>query len=208
MMSQTRTGLRALLLFIAAFQLGGCGSSSSSSLKLNGMEYVVLDAGNLQHNGTSVSGSGSFVVREPLGQTTSEQSFVLNFTLEEGGSLALVSNSKSKLEDGWNLRFTRTGAALTVAMIVGASQTDVTSRFSGVNASGEINLLVDVHNNEDPAHILVWRGNASPFDVGDALLNSQVHGASPGSGTGTAWGFVLNKATLSQATLGTAKFVD
>lgn len=78
--------------------------------------------------------------------------------------------------------------------------------LEGVDAAGAITIGVDVHNDESPAHVLVWSG--SDFAEDAAAFNSEGDGAAPGQGSATFWGLKLAKANVTAATIGDAKFSE
>lgn len=189
----------------------GCGSSSKSTddetHTLNGNSYVTVSNTSLVLTDTSLSGDGSVVFESPLPTIESKRSFTLGFTLENGGSLTLHSNASNRLQNGISIVISRTGTTLSVALKKGEDLKDISSSFTGVNASGSLSIVCDVHNDEVPAHILIWTG--SDFTEEAAVFNSEEEGLeAPGNGAGSYWGLALSKATVSTATVSTAKFSE
>lgn len=196
-----------LVVLALASGVGACSDDQGDLLFLNGVGYRVVNAGSLAHNNTNVTGTGSIVFNSPLSSIQSANSYALSFVLADGGSLVLVANSKDDVTNGAETRFSRSGSVLSVKFIVGGSETDVSSSFTSINASGTITLQVDVHNNESPAHVLAWTG--SDFSEGAALVNSEDAGKEvPGNGSGTYWGLRLTDATVTSASVGAAKFSE
>lgn len=194
------------LTLAVAFAACDSDNPTGTAYQLNGVEYGIVDAGSLQHNSTSLSGSGSLVFISPLAGITSKNSYALQFTLAEGGSLTLVANANNQIGNGLNIVFTRSGTTVTgVTQAGGASGTSFT--LAGVDASSTIQLQVDIHNDETPAHVLAWNG--SDFTEEAAIYNSEDAGlAAPGNGSGTYWGLILSNANVTGASVGTAKFVE
>ena len=83
---------------------------------------------------------------------------------------------------------------------------DFSTELSNINAARVLNLQIDVHNSESPAHILVWDGLESSFTEDNALLNTEELDAAPGNGLGQRRGFVLKNATLLKAVASEEKF--
>jgi hypothetical protein len=189
--------------------LSGCGSDSGTASVLNGTEYIVVSAGDMTRTATTLSGSGSVVIKAPLSELASKNSYRLTFTLQDGGTVSLVTNSTTSLTGGVTLKFTRTGTTLGATLLAGSGSTDVSGQFTGVDASSTLTYQVDVHNDESPSHILLWDSTVTSFTEAAARLNSEDAGLNtPGQGTGTYWGLVLSKATVTEAVLSAAKFVE
>ncbi|MDC4227742.1 MAG: hypothetical protein MPW14_09330 [Candidatus Manganitrophus sp.] len=199
------------MVFFFLIVLGACGGdddNGSTTLSLDGAGYVVITPGSLQHNSDNVAGSGSIVFNDPLSGVATKHSYALNFTLADGGSLTLVSHSSNQLANGINIVMTRSGAVLSVLIQAGGNQTDASPSFTDVDATQPIGLQIDVHNDETDqgAHLLAWTGQS--FDEGDAIFNSEDTGGSPGNGSGSFWGLILQNATVNTAEVGDAKFVE
>lgn len=193
------------LTFLAAASIlvSGCGTEAT----VRSVDEATLLSGSLTSTADTLSGSGSAVFNTPLSGVSSKQSYALTFTLSDGGSLQLHSNASNALASGVYVEFSRSGAALTVKLKQGAGETDVSAAFSGVSASGTISIVVDVHNDETPAHILAWTGTS--YTEGAATLNSEDSGNNaPGNGTGQYWGLVLSNATVTRANKGDPKFSE
>lgn len=202
---------RFLGVFLILPFLASCGGKNDNKNlnSLSGSEYVVVDAGNLTFGAESISGSGSIVFNSPLSEIGSKNSYRLTLTIEDGGTITLVSNATNRLEGGVGVNFARSGETLNVSIVAGGGATDVSTKFVGVKASDPLTFQVDVHNDESPAHLLMWDGNISSFTQENARLNSEEAGLeSPGKGTGTFWGVVLKKATVTQAALSGPKFIE
>lgn len=196
------------MVFFFLIALGACGGddeNGSTALSLDGAGYVIT-SGSLQHNSDNVAGSGSIVFNDPLSGISSKHSYALSFTIEDGGSLTLGSHVTNQLANGINVVISRSGLTLSVILQAEGGQNDVSDAFAGINASGPINVQIDVHNDEAPAHILAWTGQS--FDEADAIFNSEEDGETPGNGSGNFWGLILQNATVNTAEVGDAKFVE
>ncbi len=164
---------------------------------------TIINPGSMRTDGGSFTGTGSVVVNEPLAGTTSKQSYALTFRLEDGGSLTLHSNSTNRLENAVKLRFQRNAGTLAAKIVVGDTETDVSEAFAKLDAAGELQLQVDVHNDETPAHILAWSG--ADFSAGAAILNTE---EGPGNGKGQFWGLELAQASVTRAVVSEPKFKE
>jgi hypothetical protein len=196
------------LVLLSLFVLDACGNSDDGAtvFSLDGAGYIVITSGSLQHNSTNVSGSGTIVFNNPLSGISTKHSYALSFEIEDGGSLTLGSHSSNQLANGVNVVMTRNGSILSVIIEAEGAQTDVSALFAGIDASGPITIQIDVHNDEDPAHILAWTGQS--FDEADAIYNSEEDGDTPGNGAGSFWGLILSNVTVNGAVAEDAKFVE
>ena len=66
--------------------------------------------------------------------------------------------------------------------------------------SQQIALNFDVHNDETPAHVLVWKNS----DTTDLLIDTEEGTAAAGNGQDNLWGLILNAAKITRAEVRTA----
>lgn len=169
--------------------------------------YYVLETGDLERSEALLQGSGALVFASPLNAIQSQDNFALEFTLGEGGSLALVTHADSSLSDGLIVQFEGAGSELISRLTAdGAGTGD--NVLSGVDASGPISLAVDVHNNETPAHVLIWNAVNGSYAEDEALYNSEDDADAPAVGKGTLWGLVLRNAVVTKVERGEPKFTE
>jgi len=191
--------LLPLLLLLAS--CGGDYPESEEEGVPFGSDKVRAISGTLDISAGAIQGSGSALFNSRYETFQSGGSYALDFTLADGGSLTLVSHANSSLSGGFELLFRRDGAALKVSLHAQGSSWEATTQFNAIDASGALRLQVDVHNDESPAHIVVWdRATAPDFEDHSATLNSadEIDG-SPGIGSGIRWGLVLGQATVTSA---------
>lgn len=185
-------------------------SAYASEASFNGeMISTVGDASKLALGATRISGTGSIVFANTIDAIGEDTSHALSFRLNDGGSLTLVAYADPSLAQGLEFVFTREGRALkSVVRKAGddASALDFSAELANINASRVINLQIDTHNGESPAHLIVWDGLESEFHEDNALLNSEETGGSPGNGEGQHRGVILKNATLLKAAVSEAKF--
>jgi hypothetical protein len=172
-----------------------------------GQTYYVVEAGDLERSDSVLRGSGAIVFASPLNEIESQDNFALEFTVDDRGSLALVTHANNALGQGLTVRFERAGTELvTILSADGAGTTDHV--LSGMDASGTLALSVDVHNNETPAHVLIWSDASGSWDEDAALYNSESDADAPGKGKGSLWGLVLRNAELKSVSRRDAKFSE
>jgi hypothetical protein len=174
---------------------------------LGNQTYYVVESSDLELGESALQGSGSIIFASPLNAVASQDNFALEFTVKEGGSLALVTHSDGSLAQGLTLLFERSGTELIASLKADGSGT-ADHILNGVDASGPISLAVDVHNNESPTHVLIWNAALGAFGEEDALYNSEDDAEAPGVGKGTLWGLVLRDAEITSATRGEPKFTE
>ncbi len=195
-----------LLPFILLYSCGGTsnGTDTVNQGSLGASPYITVDSGNLSPSGMGIKGQGAVAFKNSVGEIGARKSYSITFSLDDGGSLTLVANADETLKNGVEVKFTRTGNSVAAAMLAD-SKTSAAKNFPSISGAQQITLTVDIHNNEVPAHILIWSGN--DFTSGNALLNSETDDAAPGQGRGTFWGLKLNQATVTDAVVGAPKFV-
>lgn len=205
--------VRAALAFAVVAPLGltvSLPSAYAADASFNGESISTLgDASNLTLSATRASGTGSFVFANKLDTIGESTSHALSFTLKEGGSLTFVAYADPSLGQGLEFVFTREGRALkSFVRTAGdnASALDFSAELANINASRVINLQIDVHNGESPAHLVIWDGLEDHFHEDNALLNTEETRGSPGNGVGLRRGVVLKDATLLKAIASEAKF--
>lgn len=186
---------------------GGSATSTATVFEFSGAEWV-LKSGDPTRSSSEISGTGSFVARTPFAGVNGERSYTLSFTIQDGGSMTLIMNSDAELSGGLNFEVSRSGSTLAVVLRKGSDSNTVTSSFTGsIDVTGTISMIIDQHNQETPAHVLVWTGSTTTFNSSTAIFNSDDVGKeSPGNGTGVYWGVSLVSAAIAQAQVGSAKF--
>lgn len=203
-----RRFIPAVLLLVTT--LSGCDGSSggdaggSTEGKLGPAPYLVVNAGDLERTEFLLKGSGSVAFKDPIGEISSKKDYALSFSLDDGGSLALVAHGDEKLQNGVEVTLSRAGSALSATLSAGGKKA-VPKVLKDVDATTAMTVNIDVHNDESPSHILLWSG--SDFAEEKALLNSEEDGPTPGQGSATFWGLVLTKANVTSATITEPKFL-
>lgn len=187
----------------AALLLVACGSDYTQptargrSASLAGGSVTILEGSSISEDNGTLRGSGRVLVDSSLGETRSASGYTLDFALSDGGSFKLLSHSNTALEDALEISFVRDGNALEVTLSAGGQSEDISRAFASVNASSPVKIQVDVHNDESPAHVMVWNRLATQsFTPATALYNSS-NGRSPGPGGGARWGFEIDRASVS-----------
>lgn len=192
----------SLASFVLSMFLSGCGvkeakKNTESTPTFNSAAYLVIDNESLTSNSTLLSGNGSVVFVAPLADDA--HNFHLNFELEDGGSLALVYGSDNKLQQGLSLILSRNGKSIELVTKAG-DNTSAPAPLAGVDASAPLALNLDVHNDETPAHVMIWKND----DTTELLMDSEESTETAGNGQSNLWGVELKKAKVTRADVRTA----
>lgn len=194
-----------IVFSVLASCLVACGGGANpdrdaaGDFDIQGLRFLALDGGGLTASGGGVQGTGSVLSLQALPGVSGANGFNIAFTLQDGGRLVMVTNADRKLKGGVEIDFSRTGTSLTVLVRAQGTgiEVDWSEHFAEIDASGEISLFIDVHNDHgDYAHLLFWTGSAE-----EPFLDSGEHtDGAPGNGVGgEAWGFHLTDAELRAA---------
>lgn len=204
--------IRRTIFLLSTLFILGCGGGSNpdknqiSHLNIGITPITVVDgADSLSFNGAGeASGTGSFRATQPIeGGESSGRLFTFSFSLSPGSTLTLVAFSNINLNSGLEIDFYRPNASSSMQVTArhGGTTKDLSSSFTTMDASQVLTLSVDVHNGENPAHILAWNDTNGAADEDDFIFNSGViPNSSPGQGTGSYWGIRLNGAMISHMT--------
>lgn len=176
--------------------------------KIGATSFLLISDSGLSLTDTWIQGSGSALAKDPIGEIKSDKNIEISFNLDEGGSVTLSAFGSKKNESGVAFSFLRKDKVLTVIVEAAGKNSNISKNFMAFDASNEVSLIVDVHNGESPAHLLVWKGGTENPTETNALFNSKKagDGESPGNGTGTFWGLNLSNAAVKTASIAEAKF--
>lgn len=207
--SSTPLALAALVLLTVSATLVACGGGANpdrmepGDQKVGATSVKVVGGAPTFAADGSVSGTGSFRTVSPFVDNNQEALLSVATTLQPGGKVTLVGFSDISLGNGVEVEFKRATAAntLSVRMIHAGNSYDASSEFTTVDASKEIVMAVDFHNNEKPAHLIVWNDTSGPAAADDFLFNTGVvPNSSPGDGKGVYWGVRLENAQVRTVT--------
>jgi len=190
----------------------GCRKDNSTTPaavegKVGTLDFKILQNTSLSFEGTTLKGTGDAIAKLPLAESKAGgKNLALTFSVDDGGTLSVKTFASATLENGINIVFTRTGSELKIKTT--HKQDTSTEKTLSVNSSSQISVAIDVHNDESPAHILVWNGTESTPTESNALFNTESDGNSAGQGAENFWGVSLSKATLSNVTISEPKYED
>ena len=200
--SETNICLSVIIGTLLSFFLSACGGGYNPDKALQN------NAQKLGESSYFDLGNGQGLMTEAIQNIASGANFQVGFSLDDGGSFTLTTFANKDLTGGIDMVFTRSGGALSVQVITSTQTQDWSSYFTSVDAAADVQLTMDIHNNEHPAHIMVWQGakNAS-MDHRNTLYNSAEdsidlgYDNSPGNGVGRAWGFKTINSQIMKAVM-------
>lgn len=199
-----RSALLASLLTVAA-----CGSSDDDSTSAAGsaIEVNSVLSGTPSVVDNSISGNGSVIFTSALGAVDSGRHFQVQALLDEGESLTIHTYADNQLANGIDLVVTRPANTPTSLEVI-VDGSDISSSFTGVAADQPISILMDVHNDENPSHVLIWPEGETEFSDTTTLENSEDTGVVNGQGAGAFWGITLSGAEVIMAETSDDRFED
>lgn len=156
---------------------------------INGLTYTVIsnESSGIRLTGSDISGDGTLLFDASPGPANANIAYRLTFTLDDGGSLSLLSHASETLANGSVVTFTRFSETLGVHASADPSAAHLLSEPA---ASGEINLTVTVRNAETPPHVTVAASSIVFDNLADQLSFAQ--------GQGDRFGLRLSRAVLKR----------
>lgn len=155
----------------------------------------------------SISGTGSVLFTSSLGAVAGGRHFQVAALLDAGESFTIHAYADDQLANGIDLVVSRPANTPT-SLEVSVDGSDLSSAFTGVSADQAINILMDVHSDEDPTHVLIWPEGETAFDESTTLENSEDTGSVTGQGAGAFWGITLDGAEVTSAAASEDRFED
>ncbi len=187
---------------------GNGGNTTISSVKTT-PDFIIMKDEGLAIKTSSVEGDGEIALEKPL--NTSGANFKLDFDLfENGSSITVLIFSDSKLDESSAvvIKIERVGTELSGTFTIAGSN-PIGFALGSLTTSGKT-LYVDVHNDEEPSHVIIWDDTTTSFSEDNALFNSEeddslgVLGQKVGAGKFV--GVKLLNASLKGLSIDTPKF--
>lgn len=211
-MKQTANLIRHTVLATvaaSALALAACSSDDDDTpaASASAIEANTVLSGTPTVADDSVSGTGSVIFTTSLGAVDSGRHFQVAALLDEGESFTIHAYADDQLANGIDVVVSRPANTPT-SLEVTVDGSDISSAFTGVAADQAINILMDVHNDEDPTHVLIWPEGETAFDESTTLENSEDTGSVSNQGAGAFWGISLNGAEVTSAAASEDRFED
>ncbi len=184
--------MKILLLIFIILQLVSCGELTGDKTGANdfliseligGQAFIELSNGKNLLSGTMKKGEA--------------HSFRINFQLPENESASFFFYANQQLENGLSISFTRSGDEIITIITLNG----ITDRRSLGKRPNNIDLILDVHNDHEDAHILLWNYKGPYGDTEECvedkscLYNSEFYTfpndgpwGGQGKASGTFWG--------------------
>jgi len=204
--------LRLVIVFSCVF-FSACGSSSNNNKESSGtvlfdkIEFLEMENSTLEIEANLIKGAGAMVAVKPLQTIDSGNSFAISGILSAGSSVTLVTNADNKLMGGLEFVFSRKLDEIDGSVKFGNKTVSI-SDYLKVQDPEELNLILDVHNDESPAHVLIWASTVSEFSEETAIFNSEDAVVIPGNGTGAYWGIKSSQAEIAKLSISEPKFEE
>lgn len=207
-MKYSATLLRGAIL-ASALAITACSSDDDggSAVSSTAIEANTVLSGTPTVADDGISGSGSVIFTSSLGAVDSGRHFQVAALLEEGESFTIHAYANDQLANGIDLVVSRPANTPT-SLEVTVDGTDISSAYTEVAADQAINILMDVHNDENPAHVLIWPAGETAFDESTTLENSEDTSSVSGQGAGAFWGLTLDGAQITSAEASEDRFED
>ena len=181
------------------------GGTAAASIDENN---VLSGDTTLTPTDSSVSGTGSVVFTSSLGAVDSGKHFQVGALLDEGESVTIHAYSDEQLANGIDLTITRPENTPTSLEVI-LDNVNISGSFTTVAADQTINILMDVHNDENPAHVLIWPEGETKFGEDTTLINSEDTSPVTSQGAGAFWGLTLEDgAEITSASASEDRFED
>lgn len=203
--------LKLLFIILSSLAFLGCSGGSNPDRELqqkaqdakqiiSGQSFEILEKDNLTFNDAGATGSGKILALNSL-SNESGMSFKVSLSLQDNGEVILHTFSDNKLQNSFDISIAREGGKVKFVLSSGGQSIDY-SELQGItalNAIENIELTMDVHNNESPAHFILWKSSETTYDENTALLNSADEPkATPGKGSGLFFGLTLKNAAVNK----------
>jgi hypothetical protein len=201
-----KTTWPAIFLILA---LSACGSdedkTSQNAPNLSGFSYTTLAGASLTQDAEGISGSGRILFLDPLSESI-ESGRNLKFTavLPDQGQMTVSLYADTELSQGLDFVFSRMGDLLKGSIAYADEAVDISDKLSQTDITKAFTLSLDAHNDEQPAHIIMWDlGEEGEESEDNEIMNSEEDGLEiPGNGSGIYWGIELTDAKLTFLNIG------
>ncbi|MEN0057462.1 MAG: hypothetical protein AAGB31_01400 [Bdellovibrio sp.] len=194
-------------------------SCSGQVEKTSGIDSNTVITGSFQtYDETTIEGSGTLRFMESLSVLTS-RAFVLKASLDSTIAMSSVtvnmysSSATVALTNGVAVTFTRSGASVVAEVSINGNTATVNSTRMAYYYPTNLDVIIEVHNVNTKARVLVWRRDLIEYSVLTADIDTDRSGDLLSSlptqrGQGPYVGLILNNATVTTARLESQRVLD
>ncbi|WP_374073813.1 hypothetical protein [Bdellovibrio bacteriovorus] len=205
------------LLALSLFSLAAC--SGVEPTEVSGIDSnVIVSSSFSEYSSEKIHGSGTIRFLDSL-TVSSSKSFALKASLDDTIAMSSVSvimysaNSVMPTNDGIMVTFSRSGASVNAQISYNGNAAMVnTSRLSFYFPTS-LDLIVEVHNVNSKARVLVWRRDMVEYAPATADIDTERAGDLNSSlpvqrGAGPYAGLIIQNSTVTAGRLDSQKVLD
>ncbi|WP_413612290.1 hypothetical protein [Bdellovibrio sp. HCB-110] len=205
------------LLALSLFSLAAC--SGVEPTEVSGIDSnVIVSSSFSEYSSEKIHGSGTIRFLDSL-TVSSSKSFALKASLDDTIAMSSVSvimysaNSVMPTNDGIMVTFSRSGASVNAQISYNGNAAMVnTSRLSFYFPTS-LDLIVEVHNINSKARVLVWRRDMVEYAPATADIDTERAGDLNSSlpvqrGAGPYAGLIIQNSTVTAGRLDSQKVLD
>lgn len=205
------------LTFLALGFLAAC--SGAEVAETAGIDSNTSVSGNYSvYTADKIEGSGTLRFAELL-PISSNRSMHLKASLDSTlalSSLTVIfysSNALMPSNNGLAVALTRSGANVDVQISFNSSLANVSSSKLAFYFPTDLDLIIEFHNVNSKARVLVWRKNMVQYAAANADIDTDRSGdldtsLASQNGAGSYVGLILKNATVTTARIETQKILD
>lgn len=194
-------------------------SSSDDVTEAPGIDGNTLISGNFtQNDSTKIEGSGTIRFTNPL-PILSSRSLSLKASLDSTIAMSSVAaifytpNAIIPTTEGIVVTFSRSGASINAQVSFNGNAAAVKSSKVSFYFPTALDLIIEVHNVQNKARVLIWRRNTVEYAAATADIDTDraddFEGTLPTQkGTGAYVGLILQNATVTGARVEAQKVLD
>ncbi len=209
--------LRSLLI-LGTLGLAACMNAEPPEDTTGIDSHTVITSSFSQHDENSISGSGTIRFTESF-VTTSSRSLALKASLDQAIALSSIttvlysSNAIIPSNDGIAVKISRSGITVNMQISFNGNTASVNSSRLVYVDPMSVDLIVEVHNINSKARVLIWKRDFNEYSPATALVDTDRSGDLNSTlpvqnGGGPYVGLILQNATVSAARLDVQKVLD
>lgn len=211
--------LVVLLTPLWLLSLTSCSGGSADPVAASGIDANILISGNFSQNDSDkIEGSGTVRFTNTL-LNSSSRSFSLKATLDSTIASSNVSvvfysaEASIPLTNGLIVTFSRSGASVIGQVGFNGNTATITASKMTFYFPTALDVIIDFHNVNNKARILIWRRNMVEYAAATADVDTDRAGDLDSTlpqqkGGGTFVGLILQNATVTTARVDSQKVLN